>query len=161
LFPHCLIKSRRDRIEVVREEVAVGVQREHSRCVTKHGLDSLDVCPRASYGAVTAVADISLQLRAGQVTCLLGDNGAGKSTLIKMLSGVVTPDSGDIRLGDRVLNGASATEVRQSGIETVYQDLAVCPNLGAATTCPWLVNPQTMVGVDGQSGVLRPRREYR
>ena len=85
-----------------------------------------------SYGAVTAVADVSLELRAGQVTCLLGDNGAGKSTVIKMLSGVVPPDKGKIELNGQDITGLSALEIRHRGVETVYQDLAVCPNLGAA-----------------------------
>ena len=53
---------------------------------------------RKSFGAVEALAGVSLTVRAGEVTCLLGDNGAGKSTLIKILSGVLQPDSGDIRV---------------------------------------------------------------
>lgn len=85
-----------------------------------------------SYGAVAAVSNISFSVRAGQITCLLGDNGAGKSTLIKMLSGVVTPDSGSILLEGEQLTDATALEIRNRGIQTVYQDLAVCQNLGAA-----------------------------
>ena len=88
---------------------------------------------RKSYGAVTAVSDVSLQLRAGQVTCLLGDNGAGKSTVIKMLSGLVQPDGGSIELaGSQSTDGLDSLELRERGVETVYQDLAVAPNLGAA-----------------------------
>jgi ribose/xylose/arabinose/galactoside ABC-type transport system permease subunit/ABC-type multidrug transport system ATPase subunit len=86
-----------------------------------------------AYGAVVAVRDVSLEVRAGQVTCLLGDNGAGKSSVIKMLSGVVAPDGGDIELVERgSLVGLPAVKVRELGVETVYQDLAVCSNLGAA-----------------------------
>ncbi len=88
---------------------------------------------RKAYGAVTAVSDVSLQLRAGQVTCLLGDNGAGKSTVIKMLSGLVHPDGGSIELADgQPTTGLDSLELRELGVETVYQDLAVAPNLGAA-----------------------------
>lgn len=88
---------------------------------------------RKTYGAVTAVEDVGFALRAGQLTCLLGDNGAGKSTVIKMLSGVVVPDSGTIELGAvGAVQGSSASQLRALGMETVYQDLAVCPNLGAA-----------------------------
>lgn len=88
---------------------------------------------RKSYGAVTAVSDVSLALRSGQVTCLLGDNGAGKSTVIKMLSGLVRPDSGVIELGGGgSIGDVSALQLRELGVETVYQDLAVAPNLGAA-----------------------------
>ncbi|WAB82926.1 ATP-binding cassette domain-containing protein [Microcella daejeonensis] len=88
---------------------------------------------RKSYGAVTAVSDVSLALRAGQVTCLLGDNGAGKSTVIKMLSGLVRPDGGRIELdGHGSIEALDSLELRELGVETVYQDLAVAPNLGAA-----------------------------
>lgn len=85
-----------------------------------------------SYGPVMAVRDISLTAHAGQVTCLLGDNGAGKSTLIKMLSGVISPDSGTIALGGEEQEFAGPSDARNAGIETVYQELALCTNLGAA-----------------------------
>ena len=61
---------------------------------------------RKSFGAVEALAGVSLTVRAGQVTCLLGDNGAGKSTLIKILSGVLQPDSGDTRQRCRPMSEA-------------------------------------------------------
>ncbi len=87
---------------------------------------------RKSYGAVNAVSDVSLSLRAGQITCLLGDNGAGKSTVIKMLSGLVRPDAGRVELsGSGSIDNASSLRLRELGVETVYQDLAVAPNLGA------------------------------
>lgn len=84
------------------------------------------------YGAVTAVDDVSFVARRGQVTCLLGDNGAGKSSVIKMLSGVVTPDGGTVTLDDRPVDLASPADARDAGIHTVYQELALAPNLGAA-----------------------------
>lgn len=88
---------------------------------------------RKSYGAVNAVSDVSLSLRAGQITCLLGDNGAGKSTVIKMLSGLVRPDAGRVELsGSGPIDNANSLRLRELGVETVYQDLAVAPNLGAA-----------------------------
>lgn len=87
---------------------------------------------RKQFGTQTAVNDVSFEVRAGQVLCLLGDNGAGKSTLIKMISGVVSPDSGRILLGDEEISGLSAAQVRARNVETVYQDLAVCPNMSAA-----------------------------
>ncbi|AZC14969.1 ATP-binding cassette domain-containing protein [Microbacterium sp. ABRD28] len=88
---------------------------------------------RKAYGAVTAVSEVGFALRAGQVTCLLGDNGAGKSTVIKMISGLVRPDAGDIELKDvGSIVDRGALERRDLGMETVYQDLAVAPNLGAA-----------------------------
>lgn len=85
-----------------------------------------------SYGPVMAVRDISLTAHAGQVTCLLGDNGAGKSTLIKMLSGVLGPDSGIITLQGEQQEFTGPADARAAGVETVYQELALCTNLGAA-----------------------------
>jgi simple sugar transport system ATP-binding protein len=82
---------------------------------------------RKSFGAIEALSGVSLTVRAGQVTCLLGDNGAGKSTLIKILSGVFTPDSGDIMLAGERVAFRSARDALDAGIATVYQDLAVVP----------------------------------
>ncbi|MEJ7650728.1 MAG: ATP-binding cassette domain-containing protein [Nakamurella sp.] len=85
-----------------------------------------------SYGAVRAVNDVGFTARRGQVTCLLGDNGAGKSTLIKMLSGVIRPDSGTITIDERPWEFDQPADARAAGIHTVYQDLALCTNLGAS-----------------------------
>ena len=85
-----------------------------------------------SYGAVTAVNDVSFEVHSGEVLCLVGDNGAGKSSVIKMLSGALRPDSGSIFVSGRQIECASPIDARREGIETVFQDLALCPNLGAA-----------------------------
>jgi ABC-type sugar transport system ATPase subunit len=82
-----------------------------------------------SFGAVHAIADIELDVVAGQVTALAGDNGAGKSVLIKCVAGIYTPDSGEILWeGDRV-HIRTPREASALGIETVHQDLALCDNL--------------------------------
>jgi ribose/xylose/arabinose/galactoside ABC-type transport system permease subunit/ABC-type branched-subunit amino acid transport system ATPase component len=85
-----------------------------------------------SYGSVVAVRDVGFTVAAGEVVCLVGDNGAGKSTVIKMISGAVPADRGTIDLFGRRLEVASPSDARAAGIETVYQDLALCTNLGAA-----------------------------
>ncbi len=82
-----------------------------------------------SFGAVVALQDATLHIPRGEITGLVGDNGAGKSTLIKIISGVLTPDSGSIEFGGRPANFASPAEAREQGIETVYQDLALVGNL--------------------------------
>ena len=79
------------------------------------------------FGSVNALQDISLAVRAGQVTCVLGDNGAGKSTLIKILSGVFGPDHGDFLVDGKPVRFASPRDARSAGISTVYQDLAMVP----------------------------------
>ena len=79
------------------------------------------------FGSVIALKDISMFVRAGEVTCLLGDNGAGKSTLIKMLSGVYKPDAGEYRFEGERMDFSSPREALERGIATVYQDLAMIP----------------------------------
>jgi D-xylose transport system ATP-binding protein len=85
---------------------------------------------RKRFGATVALRDVSLQLGEGEVLALLGDNGAGKSTLIKVLSGVVKPDAGEIRVAGSKVDIGSPHEARELGIETVYQDLALFDNAG-------------------------------
>ena len=84
------------------------------------------------FGGLTAVNEVSLQIYPGEVVALVGDNGAGKSTLIKMISGVYKPDDGQIFLEDREITMTSPMEARSLGIETIYQDLALCENLDAS-----------------------------
>ena len=85
------------------------------------------------YGHVTAVNGADFDLRAGEVLAVIGDNGAGKSTLIKVLSGDVIPDSGEVLLEGRPVHFRSPHDAQQAGIETVYQDLAMAPALDIAT----------------------------
>jgi D-xylose transport system ATP-binding protein len=80
------------------------------------------------FGNVIALKDVSTVVNAGQVTCVLGDNGAGKSTLIKILSGVVKPDDGEIKIDGKAVQIDSPHKARHLGIETVYQDLALFDN---------------------------------
>jgi simple sugar transport system ATP-binding protein len=79
------------------------------------------------FGNVRALAEVSLSVRAGQVTCVLGDNGAGKSTLIKILSGVFTADEGEVRIDGTPAKFHSPRDARAAGIATVFQDLAMVP----------------------------------
>ena len=82
-----------------------------------------------SFGAVTALVDVSIKLRQGEVLALVGDNGAGKSTLIKILSGFHQPDTGTIVSQGKEVHFASPRDARAQGIETVYQDLALVGDL--------------------------------
>jgi simple sugar transport system ATP-binding protein len=82
-----------------------------------------------SFGAVTALVDVSINLRQGEVLALVGDNGAGKSTLIKILSGFHQPDSGTITAMGKPVRFNSPLDARAQGIETVYQDLAMIGDL--------------------------------
>ncbi|MEU6059321.1 ATP-binding cassette domain-containing protein [Streptomyces sp. NPDC047097] len=79
------------------------------------------------YGAVRALDGIDLSVRAGQITCVLGDNGAGKSTLIKIIAGLHPHDAGTLRIDGEETRLGSPREALDRGIATVYQDLAVVP----------------------------------
>ena len=83
------------------------------------------------FGGLVAVDHVSLDVHPGEVVGLLGDNGAGKSTLIKMISGAYKPDSGQILLNGEAVAFSTPLEARRRGIETIYQDLALCDNLDA------------------------------
>jgi simple sugar transport system ATP-binding protein len=97
------------------------------------------------YGSVIALDGISATVRAGEVTCVLGDNGAGKSTLIKILSGVHRADRGELLLDGAPVAFGAPREALDAGIATVYQDLAMIPLmaiwrnffLGAEPTKGW------------------------
>ena len=79
------------------------------------------------FGGITALNNASLKVNKGEVVGLIGDNGAGKSTLIKTLVGVHSPDNGNIKIRGDVVNNWNALKAREAGIETVFQDRALCP----------------------------------
>jgi simple sugar transport system ATP-binding protein len=79
------------------------------------------------YDNFAALRDVTLRVSPGEVVCLLGDNGAGKSTLIQILSGVIRPDGGIVRVDGRDTILASPNDALDKGIATVFQDLAVVP----------------------------------
>jgi simple sugar transport system ATP-binding protein len=74
-----------------------------------------------SFGPIDVLHDISLQVRSGEVLCLLGDNGAGKSTLIKLISGVFTPSSGEILMDGQPVSFFTPRQASENGIATVHQ----------------------------------------
>jgi ABC-type sugar transport system ATPase subunit len=87
---------------------------------------------RKSYGPVQALRGVDLDLAAGEVHALVGDNGAGKSTLIKVMSGSVHADAGQVEFDGRLVRLPSPAAAAALGIATVYQDLALCENLDVA-----------------------------
>jgi ABC-type sugar transport system ATPase subunit len=82
-----------------------------------------------AFGPVQALTNVDLDVRAGEVTALLGDNGAGKSVLVKCIAGIHSPDHGEISWEGQPVRLRSPRDAAALGIETVYQDLALCNNL--------------------------------
>lgn len=106
------------------------------------------------YGPTVALNEASLAVPAGQVHALLGENGAGKSTTVKTLSGLVTPDSGDIRVFGEKVRLRSPRDAHRHGIQTAFQELTLVPDL---TVTQNLLLPYTPANALGllRSGVAR------
>jgi ABC-type sugar transport system ATPase subunit len=81
------------------------------------------------FGPVQALTEVDLKVYAGRVTALVGDNGAGKSVTLKTVAGIHPPDGGEIHWEGRPVHIRTPREASSLGIETVYQDLALCNNL--------------------------------
>jgi simple sugar transport system ATP-binding protein len=114
-------------------------------------LEAVDVVKR--YGSVEALRGASFDVRAGEVVALIGDNGAGKSTLVKCMAGAERPTSGTIRFEGKEVHFDSPTSARSIGIETVYQDLAVAPELDPAANL-FLGRELRRPGILGWLGML-------
>ena len=84
---------------------------------------------RKSFGSIEALRGASITVKKGEVTAIVGDNGAGKSSLVKCLTGLYTPDSGEILIDGKPVSFSSPKGARAAGIETVYQDLALSDQL--------------------------------
>lgn len=85
-----------------------------------------------TFGAVTALSHVSLHVPQGGVVGLVGDNAAGKSTLMKILAGAIQPDSGQILIDGQPAGYNDPTGAREAGIEMIYQDFALVPDLTVA-----------------------------
>ena len=97
------------------------------------------------FGAIQALHEVSLSLEPGEVMGLMGDNGAGKSTLVKIIAGNFPPSHGKIVIDGKEAHFHRPVEARESGIEIVYQDLALCSNLTAA--CNVFLGREIMKGI--------------
>ncbi|KMJ57645.1 lipase [Bacillus sp. LL01] len=82
-----------------------------------------------SFGGVHALKGVDLEIKKGEVHCLAGENGCGKSTVIKVISGVHRPDSGEIEINGKKYNSMTPSEAIKQGIQIIYQDFSVFPNL--------------------------------
>ncbi|NGQ96693.1 sugar ABC transporter ATP-binding protein [Brevibacillus sp. SYP-B805] len=99
---------------------------------------------KKSFGSVTALSGVQLQIKKGQVHTLLGENGAGKSTLMKIISGVHQPDEGEILFKGERIRLATPKDAQMRGISIIYQELSLCPNLSIAENI--FANREPMTG---------------
>ena len=113
-----------------------------------------------NYGHVEVLRGTDFHVQAGKVTALIGDNGAGKSTLVKILSGVMPPQGGTILMKGQPVEFDSPIHARDFGIETVYQDLALAPDLGPAENA-YIGRELLKPGFLGKLGVLDKKRMRR
>jgi simple sugar transport system ATP-binding protein len=110
-----------------------------------------------NYGSVIALENVSLAVHAGEVLGLVGDNGAGKSTLVKVLSGAHAPDAGEILLDGVEHHWRSPHDVLEAGIETLYQDSGLAPNLTVSSNV-FLGRELTVKGPLGRLGFLAQKK---
>jgi simple sugar transport system ATP-binding protein len=85
-----------------------------------------------AFAGVQALDDVSISIDLGEIHCLVGENGSGKSTLIKIIGGVLKPDSGELRINGKFFSPGHAIDSIRKGIQIIYQDLSIFPNLSVA-----------------------------
>jgi rhamnose transport system ATP-binding protein len=105
-------------------------------------LEAIDI--RKSFGGVRALDGVSFALSRGEIHALVGENGAGKSTLIKVITGALRPDSGQLRLRGEVLHENSPSKAKSLGIAAIYQQPALFPHLTVAENIDFAVNPAAL-----------------
>ncbi len=100
------------------------------------------ICKR--FGATVALQDVSIKVDGGQVLALVGENGAGKSTLMKVLSGAVIPDAGEMQLNGLAYRPGNPLEARRAGVAMIYQELSLAPHLSVEENIALGMEPATL-----------------
>jgi len=103
------------------------------------------------YGGVRALEEVDFACRAGSIHAILGENGAGKSTLIKIISGVVQPDAGEITLGGQPVRFAGPSAANRAGIVSIFQELSLVPDLSVADNICLSDPPRRFGLIDGRA----------
>ena len=111
-----------------------------------------------SFGGAQALRGVDFELRRGEIHALLGENGAGKSTLMNILSGVIAPDGGEMRLDGQPVRFADPRAAQAAGIATVYQELDLVPSLDVTANL-YLGRELTRAGVLDRAAMRRGARE--
>ncbi len=110
------------------------------------------------FGGVRALIDVSFSIRAAEIHCLAGENGCGKSTLIKILSGVHAPDEGQIVLEGKAHTQLTPAASQRFGVQIIYQDLSLFPNLTVAENIAFGHQVQTPVRLADRQAMRRQAR---
>jgi len=105
------------------------------------------------FGATVALAGVDLSIHAGQVHALVGENGAGKSTLMKVLSGAILADAGEMKLEGKFYQPTGPLDARRAGVAMIYQELALCPHLS--------VTENILLGMERTAGGFVLRKQMR
>jgi len=112
-----------------------------------------------SFGATHALRDVKLPIRTHEVHAIMGENGAGKSTLMKILSGVYTPDAGEILLDGKPVKIANPAQARELGINLIYQELSVAPHMTVAQNVFMGSEPRGALGLVDERAMNRRTAE--
>lgn len=113
---------------------------------------------RKTYGPTVALAGVSFSVAQGAAQALLGENGAGKSTIVKILSGLVAPDAGEVRVDGRPVRFRSPRDARAAGIVTAAQELALVPHLTVAQNLFLGREPRSRLGLVSSSRLAAEAR---
>ena len=113
------------------------------------------VAVEKAYGPIRVLSDVSFGIRRGSVHALIGENGAGKSTLVKIITGVIEADAGEVRLNGRAVRFAAPTEARAAGVAAVYQDPKLFPHLDIAENIFMGAFPKGPLGAIDRGEMLR------
>jgi ribose transport system ATP-binding protein len=113
-----------------------------------------------SFGGVKALNGANLTCSGGETHALIGENGAGKSTLVKVLSGSVQPDEGEIWLNGQRLRASSPLEARHAGIATAFQELSVIPDLSVASNLFYGIEPKVRAGRIDRNSLRREAASF-
>ena len=115
-------------MEVVQSQKLTSKVEMHAPVATEDvAIETVNVTK--SFGQLQVLHGVSMKFRRGEVTALIGDNGAGKSTFLKCLSGEYSPSGGTISFDGKPVTLRSAIDARELGLEMVYQDLALSPDI--------------------------------
>src|ERR1700731_3267492 len=124
---------------IVPRELAEHGQSEAARAF----IEMLGISKR--FGGVRALSNVDFTIRPAEIHCLAGENGCGKSTLIKILAGVLAPDEGKIILDRQTHPHLSPAASQRAGVQIIYQDLSLFPNLSVAENIAFGHHVQTPV----------------